>query len=67
MNQYVNQLSHETSNIIEQIVELTYFMRGSIQYHDMMHMSIPERTAVSDFISKRLEVELKKPSPQAIY
>jgi hypothetical protein len=42
-------------------------MRGSIQYYDMMHMSIPERTAVSDFISKRLEVELKKPSPQAIY
>lgn len=63
----MSQLSRETSQIIEQIVELTYFMRGSIQYNDMLHMSVPERTAVHDFISKRLEIELKKPSPHAIY
>lgn len=48
------------------IVELTYFMRGSIQYHDMLHMSIPERNAISEFISSHLERELKKPA-YAIY
>jgi hypothetical protein len=42
-------------------------MRGSIQYNDMLQMSVPERMAVHDFISKRLEIELKKPSPHAIY
>lgn len=36
-------------------------MRGSIQYNDMLHLSVPERTAVSEFINNRMENELKKP------
>lgn len=41
-------------------------MRGSISYHDLMHLSVPERIAMSDFINKRLEHETQKPS-YAIY
>jgi hypothetical protein len=66
INDYVYQLSKETSGIIEEVIELTYYMRGSIQYSDMMMLSVPERTAVNDFIDKRFEAELKKPS-YAIY
>ena len=60
------QLTRDTRQILEHVVELTYFMRGSIQYNDMMHMSIPERIAISEFISNHLEKELKKPA-YAIY
>lgn len=66
INEYVGRLSHETSQILEEIVELTYYMRGSIQYNDLLHLSIPEKRAISDFISNRLEHELKKPG-YAIY
>jgi hypothetical protein len=41
-------------------------MRGSIQYNDMLHLSVPERTAIKEFINERLEHELKKPM-YAIY
>lgn len=51
-------------NLITNIVQLVYFMRGSIQYKDMMDMSLVEREAVSDFISTRLEQESKKQHPQ---
>lgn len=66
INEYVYQLSKETSGLIEHIVELTYFMRGSIQYHDMLNLSVPERIAVAEFINSRLEVELQRPR-YAIY
>ena len=52
--------------MIEEIVELTYYMRGSIQYRDLLHLSIPEKRAISDFVSNHLEHELKKPA-YAIY
>ncbi len=52
--------------MIEEIVELCYYMRGSISYQELLHLSIPEKRAMSDFISNRLEHELKKPA-YAIY
>ena len=52
--------------MVEEIVELTYYMRGSIQYRDLLYLSIPEKRVISDFISNRLEHELKKPA-YAIY
>lgn len=49
---------------ITSIVQLVYFMRGSIQYKDMLDMSMVERQSVSRFVEKRLESENKKPYPQ---
>jgi hypothetical protein len=59
-------LEKESSQMIEEIVELCYYMRGSISYQELLHLSIPEKRAMSDFISNRLEHELKKPA-YAIY
>ena len=64
---YINQLRAETNDIIQQIIELTYFMRGSMQYHTLMTISVPERRMVSDFLNVRLKDELKKPPGTAIY
>ena len=58
------QMSAERKRIIQSIIQLVYFMRGSIQYHDMINMSLVERDSVEEFIEKRLEQEAKKMYPQ---
>jgi hypothetical protein len=57
------RMSNDRKRILQSIIQLVYFMRGSIQYKDMMNMSLVERESVSDFIEKRLEQESKKPHP----
>lgn len=57
------RMSRERKRIIKSVIQLTYFMRGSIQYKDMLNMSLVERQEVSDFIEKRLEDESKKMYP----
>jgi hypothetical protein len=57
------RLIKEGKNIIETVIELVYFMRGAIQYHDMMNMTPGERDMVSEFIKKRLEREKDRPHP----
>lgn len=50
-------------NIIENVISLVYFMRGAIQYSDMMLMSHVEKQAISNFIKQRLEMEKDKMYP----
>lgn len=57
------QMTAERQRLLTNIVQLVYFMRGSIQYQDMFEMTMVERDAVSDFIEKRLEIESKKNYP----
>jgi hypothetical protein len=53
----------ERKRIIKSIVQLVYFMRGSIQYSALMNMSLIEREIVNEFIESRLETESKKMYP----
>jgi len=53
----------EASQIVESCISLTYFMRGGIQYEDMLQRTPAERQRIHDFIEKRLEVEVKKMTP----
>jgi len=57
------KLSKEARSLIEEVVQLCYFMRGSISYNDFMYMSPVEREIVSDFLEKRLDIESKKSNP----
>lgn len=57
-------MNGERKRILSSIIQLVYFMRGSIQYSDMFNMTMVEREAVSDFIEKRLDAESKKTYPQ---
>lgn len=58
------QLSREIKNIIDNVLELTYFMRGGISYDSaLMVMSAGERDRASEFITKRLDAEAKSPHP----
>lgn len=56
-------MTNERRRIITSIIQLVYFMRGSIQYRDMLDMTAFERDSVMEFIEKRLETESKKMYP----
>ncbi len=49
------------TKIVDEAVELVYFMRGAIQYFDMMETTFHERQRISNFIEKRLKDEGSKP------
>lgn len=57
------QMESDRKKLIKSVIQLTYFMRGAIQYHDMMGMSYIEREMVGSFIEHRLEDETKKMNP----
>ena len=58
------QYQAEAKNIIESCINITYFMRGGIQYEDVLLRSPTERELFFDFIKERLEQESKKQYPQ---
>lgn len=41
-------------------------MRGSMQYHTILHISIPERKLIASFLEQRIKDEMRKPQG-AIY
>jgi hypothetical protein len=57
------RMQGDRRRLLEEVIQLVYFMRGAIQYRDMMNMTMVERQAVSEFIEKRLELESKKMYP----
>ena len=59
-----SRLNRETKIIIENAIQLAYFMRGSMLYNDIIYsMSYIERDMAMEFIGKRLEQEKKNPHP----
>lgn len=58
-----NDMRSDIAKTIKAVIQLVYFMRGSISYNDMMNMTHMERDMVNDFISERLEMEAKRMHP----
>lgn len=58
-----NRMRIESRGIIKDIISLVYFMRGSIQYEDMLLRTPIERELISEFISERIEIESTHPHP----
>ena len=58
------RLNRDTKAIIQNNIQLAYFMRGSMNYNDIMYsMSYVERDMAMSFINERLEQEGKNPHP----
>lgn len=56
------------TKIVDEAVELIYFMRGAVQYSDMFETTYHERQRISNFIEKRLKDEgAKPPSISRVY
>lgn len=49
------------TKLVDEIVQLVYFMRGAIQYHDMYETTYHERQRIGKFIEERLKDEGAKP------
>jgi len=58
------RLNNDVKNLLDSIVQLTYFMRGGMKYdHILYGMSYVEREIALDYVTKRLETEMKSPHP----
>lgn len=57
----ISNLRAETTAIINRLIGITYWMRGSIQYFDTFDLTLNELQLMENFISKRLKEENKKP------
>lgn len=57
-------LQREVQNIVDNVIELSYFMRGAIPYEEMLRRTYGERERIGSFIEKRLKKESQKPYPQ---
>lgn len=64
ISQMIRRLKKEAENIIRDLVEITWFMRGGIQYFDAYELVPQERDAIKDFIKENLENQKKSPNPQ---
>lgn len=60
-------LEREVRSLTLRVIELVYFMRGSIQYDDMMWRTPFERDLIAEFIEGRMETEAKKPFKACVY
>lgn len=58
------RLNRDTKIIIDNTLQLAYFMRGAMLYNDIMYsMSYIERDMAMGFIQSRMEQEKKNPHP----
>ena len=63
IQQMFTRLRNEANIMLKSIVELTWFMRGAISYHDMLKMTYLEREIVREWVKEHLETEKKNPHP----
>ena len=56
-------MKKNAENIVDEVISLCYYMRGSVTYDEMMTRSIGERAKMSAFIKDRLESQKKSMYP----
>jgi hypothetical protein len=57
------RLEGEATHLLNELIELSYFMRGAITYDALMGKTFTERRMIGEFLSSRLESESQKASP----
>lgn len=64
IQQMFGTLDREIHSVIEDIIQIVYYMRGAVQYRDMLyHMTYAERQMMADFLKDRIEHESKRLNP----
>lgn len=57
------QLQREVQLLIDNTIELVYFMRGSLTYEEAMMRTRGERDRMGAFLQRRLKEESKRSMP----
>ncbi len=60
---YVDQMEKESTDVREQCLKMSWYMRGGATYEDVLQMSQTERQLVSDLIKENLETTNKSKLP----
>lgn len=63
IKEMIDRMQSESRALIKSLVNLVYFMRGSISYDQMMWMTFAEREVVKDFLDERFEIEKNRTNP----
>jgi len=63
ISEVINSMALDVRSLLKTAIEIAYFSRGSIQYHEVLQMSPLERDLAVEFINKRLEIAGKSPFP----
>jgi len=58
-----SRLQADSRTLVKEVIQLVYFMRGAVSYEEKMRRTPGERSAMSEFITERLESESKKLNP----
>lgn len=57
------RFSSETKSFLREAIELSYWSRGGVSYHDVFDMTAVERDEWHDWLKIRLEKEMNRPHP----
>ena len=63
IEEYVKQLDDEVLNIKDNAIQLTWVMRGGVQYIDVLNMSSAERKMIANLSKENLETTKKSGLP----
>lgn len=63
IEEYVDQLDKEVLSIREEAMDLTWSMRGGIQYNDTLNLSLAERKLIASLSKNNLETTKKSGLP----
>jgi len=58
-----NQMVMDRDMLVDGVISLVYFMRGSMSYEEMMRRTAYERDRINEFILDRLETQKNSPYP----
>ncbi len=57
------EMRRGVNRMVKELVEITYFMRGGLQYDLAFDLTPGERDIISEFIQARLKSEQERPNP----
>jgi hypothetical protein len=59
----VDSMEKDVKSIKAESLKLSWYMRGGLSYTEAMHLSVDERTLISDLIKENLETTKKTKMP----
>jgi hypothetical protein len=59
----IDSMEKDVKSIKAESLKLSWYMRGGLSYTEAMHLSVDERTLISDLIKENLETTKKTKMP----
>lgn len=59
----IDDMDVQSQSIIENVMNLVYYMRGGVSYTEVMFMSAGERSILAGIINRRIKEAANHPNP----